>query len=69
MSPHPLLEERNGEGEVHEELGPLGARTDEAHLADEDVPELRQLVEATLSQEATDLGDARIVLLREDSAG
>lgn len=39
-----------------------GARTDEAHVAADDVPELRQLVEAGLPEEGTELGDARVVL-------
>ena len=33
---------------------------DEAHLADEDVPELRQLVDRRLAQQLTDLQDARV---------
>src|SRR5215210_6822762 len=33
---------------------PLGTRADERHLADEDVPELRQLVEREAPEEASD---------------
>ena len=39
----------------------LGARADEAHVAPEDVEQLRELVEARASQEAPDARDARIV--------
>lgn len=38
------------------------ARADEAHVAADDVPELWQLVEAGLTQEGAELGDARVVL-------
>lgn len=38
------------------------ARANEAHVAADDVPELRQLVEAGLTQEGAELGDARVVL-------
>lgn len=38
------------------------ARADEAHVTADDVPELRQLVEAGLTQEGAELGDARVVL-------
>ena len=38
-----------------------GPRADEAHPAAEHVPDLRQLVEAGLAQEAADLGDAVVV--------
>ena len=39
-----------------------GARADEAHIALDDVPKLRQLVEAGLSEEGAELRDARVVL-------
>jgi hypothetical protein len=38
----------------------LGARPDEAHVADEDVPELGQLVELEAAEHAADAGDARV---------
>ena len=38
----------------------LGTRTDERHVADEDIPELRKLVEVVRSQEGTHLGEARV---------
>ena len=48
------------------ELAVLGlderARPDQAHLALQDVPELRQLVEARVAQEAADPGDPRVVV-------
>src|SRR4051812_26172227 len=40
-----LAVERDLLAERLHELGAFGARSDQAHLADEDVPELRQLVE------------------------
>lgn len=43
-------------------FGDNRARADEAHVAADDVPELRQLVEAGLTQEGAELGDARVVL-------
>src|SRR5271154_4279515 len=61
---HTLFEERDRQREVLEELGALGARPDEAHLSDQHVPELRQLVEPRLSQESADPSDARVVLAR-----
>jgi len=44
------------------------ARTDEAHVADEDVPQLRQLVDAGAADEPADRRDARVVLHLEDDA-
>ena len=49
-------------------MRPLGSRTDQGHLAHEDVEQLGQLVEAGLAQHATDLGDARVVLGGPDGA-
>lgn len=43
-------------------FGDNWARADEAHVAADDVPELRQLVEAGLAQEGAELRDARVVL-------
>lgn len=43
-------------------FGDNRARTDEAHVALDNVPELRQLVEAGLPEERTELRDARVVL-------
>lgn len=39
-----------------------GPRADETHVAADDVPELRELVEAGLAQEGAELRDARVVL-------
>src|SRR6056297_1891833 len=50
--------------ELRDELGPLGAGPDDAHLAAENVQELWQLIEAELAQHRTHSGDARVVLLR-----
>ena len=44
-----------------------GAGSDEAHLTFENIQELRQLIEASLSEEGTALGDAGIVLQFEFS--
>src|SRR5262249_29418029 len=51
-----------------DEDGALGAGADEAHLADEHVPELRQLIDAGPAEEAADARDARIVLGRPRGA-
>src|SRR5207237_161190 len=53
-----LLEERHLLIELLDEDGPLGARADHAHVAAEDVPELRELVETRLPDEAADLRHA-----------
>lgn len=39
-----------------------GARADNAHVAKEDVEELREFIEAEAAQESSDTGDARVVL-------
>ena len=44
------------------ELGALGPRADEAHLTAQHVPELWDLIDACLAQEAAEPGDARVVL-------
>ena len=41
-------------------LGDRRARADQAHVAFEHVPQLRQFVERELAQHAADGGDARI---------
>src|SRR5205085_4283894 len=51
-----------------DEDGAFGSRPDEAHIAANDVDELRQLVNAQLAYEATDARDARIILTRPDRA-
>ncbi len=50
-------------------LGDGRARTDQAHVALEHVPELRQLVEGELAQQAANGRDPRIGLGLEDRAG
>ncbi len=47
--------------EIVDEFRPLRARADEAHLALEHAPRLRQLVDPHLADEPADTGDARIV--------
>ncbi len=44
-----------------DQLDLLRTRADDAHLAAQDVDQLRQLVEAEPAQEAPDPGDARVV--------
>ena len=56
-------------GELLDEVRALGARPDEAHVAVEDVPDLRQLVEAGGADEGADARDARVVVSRELRAG
>src|SRR5262245_21818149 len=59
----PLAVERNLLAQLLDELGPLRPGADEAHVARDDVPQLRQLVETRASDEAPDPRHARIVLL------
>src|SRR5690606_30327611 len=47
--------------ELVHELGALGAWADDAHLAAQHVPELRQLVEAQFADDPSDPGDAVVV--------
>lgn len=56
-------------GELLNEVRALGARADEAHVAVEDVPYLRQLIEAGGADEGADARDARVVVGRELRAG
>ena len=51
-----------------DELGALGSRADYAHLAHENVHELRQLVDLGAAQEPSDLGDTGVVLAGDDGA-
>ena len=64
-----LAVERNLLGQLLDELRPLGPRADEAHVADQHVPQLRQLVEPRAAQEAADRRDAVVVLPRPHRAG
>ena len=50
--------------ELGDDLRPLGARADDGHVAPEDVPELRQLVDVRAAQQATGPGDTGVVGLR-----
>ncbi|PAV93059.1 hypothetical protein WR25_03668 [Diploscapter pachys] len=52
--------------QLRDELRALGARADEAHLALQHRPGLRQFVDPHLADDAADAGDAGIVLLRPD---
>ena len=52
-------------GELLDEVRALGARADEAHVAVEDIPDLRQFVEAGGADEGADARDARVVVGRE----
>lgn len=51
--------------ELLDKVRTLGARADKAHVAVEDVPDLRQLVEAGRADEGPDFRDARVVVRRE----
>ena len=42
--------------------GDLGAGADEAHLANEDIPELRQFIELEFAEEPAQAGDARVAV-------
>src|SRR3954471_21517024 len=65
----PLAVERNLLCELGHELRPLGPRADHAHVAAEDVPQLRQFVEARPPEEPTDRRDAGVVAVRPHRAG
>lgn len=52
-------------GELLDEVRTLGARADKAHVAVEDVENLRQLVKARRADEGPDFRDARVVVRRE----
>ena len=46
---------------LHDFAGQRRTRPDDAHIAAQDIDELRQLVERVLAQEAAEAGDAGIV--------
>src|SRR4051812_27618899 len=60
---------RDGLRELIDEVGPLRARADDANLAQEDVDELRELVQREAAHEGTHFRPARVVRLREDRSG
>src|SRR5215207_1400947 len=55
--------------ELLDEVGPLGAWTDEGHVPPEHVPELRQFVEIELAEPAADRRAARVIVSRPDRTG
>ena len=55
--------------ELLDEVRPLGTRADDRHVAAQDVPELRQLVEVEPAQPAADRRAPRVVVARPDRAG
>ena len=55
--------------DARRQLRALRARPDQAHLAPEDVPRLRQLVNVPAPEHPADRGDARIPRSREHGAG
>src|SRR5689334_6034921 len=59
----PARPERHGLLELCEKLGPLGAGPDDRHVALEDVPELRELVDPRPPQEPADACRPGIALL------
>src|SRR5690606_1158379 len=52
--------------QLGDELRPLRARTDQAHVAAQHVPQLRQLVDAGLADEAAHARDACVLLAGPD---
>src|ERR1700752_951442 len=50
----PLLVKRNLLGELSHEVWPFRSRSDEAHLTFQDVPELRNLIDPDLANDAAD---------------
>ena len=50
--------------QLDDDLGALRPRADEGHVAANDVPELRQLVDVRASQDPADAGDPVVVRLR-----
>src|SRR5215208_8246075 len=57
-----LFVERNLLRQLGDEMRPFRTWADEAHLAFEDIPELRNLVDANLSYDATDPRGASVAL-------
>lgn len=55
--------------EFFDEEGPFWSGTDEAHVAVEDVEDLRQFVQAGGTDEFTDFGNARVVFCRQLGTG
>src|SRR4051812_16827288 len=60
---------RNAVLELLDEIGALGPRADDRHIAAEDVPELRQFVEVKPAEPLADRRAARVVVARPDRAG
>ena len=69
--PHAVAKtvKRNRPTEALDELRTLRTRTNQAHVADEHVPQLRQFVEPGASEEATDGRDAPVVGRSPHGAG
>ena len=57
----PLVVEGDLRGELLDKFGPLGARSDDGHLPQEDVPQLRQFVDSASPQDPADARHARII--------
>src|SRR5438309_5630888 len=60
---------RHARLELRDELRPFGSRAYKAHLSDQDIPELRQLVEAEPAEELADPRSPRVSGGRPDRAG
>ena len=56
-------------GEFLDEDRPFGTRADQAHVAHQDVEELRQLVQASAAEKGPETGAARVVFLSPDGPG
>src|SRR5215218_1723591 len=59
-----LFVERNLLSQLSHEMGTFWSRTDEAHLAFQNVPELRDLVDSNLAYDATDACSASVAFTR-----
>jgi hypothetical protein len=64
-----LLVSRDHFLELLDEDGPFGPRSDEAHVAHQDVDQLRNFVEVRFAEDTADDRDARIVVARPDRSG
>ena len=67
--PQPFAELRQLALDPRGELRALRSRSDQAHLAPEDVDDLGQLVEVEASQHAAEAGAARVALASPDGSG
>src|ERR1700752_716062 len=62
----PLFVIRDFFGQLRDEVWTLRARADKVHLAFQDVPELRNLVDANLASDAAEAGGAMVAFSRPE---